>query len=119
MSCHAAKANTIMENEAESKISDPNIYNDSHEIIPIDLEDSSKLLVVKAERNIFAISDCVTGKAIAVKRYLNSSDETGISLYRRDYKSNPTLILTEAEETLSMVSLLLRHGVKVTGNQCY
>jgi hypothetical protein len=113
----AAKANVTTENEAEGKMSDPNIYNDPHEIIPIDLEDGSE--PVKAKRILFAISDCVTGKTNAVERYLNSSDETGIFLHGRDYESNTTLILAAAEETSTMVSLLLRHGVKINSVNRY
>lgn len=81
------------------------------------MEDGSE--PVKAKRILFTISDCVTGKTNAVERYLNSSDENGIFLHGRDYESNTTLILAAAEETSTMVSLLLRHGAKINSVNRY
>lgn len=105
----AAKANVTM-SEAEDEITDRNIYDDAHEIITIGLEGSEP---VKVKRILSAIGDCITGKTNTVQKYLESSVDASTFLHGRDYNADTTLILAAAEETSTMVSLLLKHGAKV------
>lgn len=97
--------------EAQSGAKDPDIHHDSQEMVTIDLENGIEPFEQK--RILFAISNCVTGRTEAVREYLDSSVEAHIFLNGRDSGGNTTLINAAAEESLSMVSMLLKRGAKV------
>ncbi|KAI9928886.1 hypothetical protein ASPWEDRAFT_24862 [Aspergillus wentii DTO 134E9] len=102
---------SISREEAEIGVTDPNIYDDSNEMITIDLKDGSKPLEQK--RIVFAISACASGRTAAVREYLESSVEPQIFIHGRKPDGDITLIMAAAEASPTMVSLLLDHGAQV------